>query len=62
MRNCVDCKMQKVNFETSTVLNDMFSSFGLKNIFSVKADFSGIVGKNVNVDTICNAENKTRVG
>ena len=48
----VDCKMPKLNFETSTVLNDMLSSLGLDNLFSSNADFSGIAGQNVNVDTI----------
>lgn len=48
----VDCKMPKLNFETSTVLNDMLSSLGLDNLFSCNADFSGIADQNVNVDTI----------
>ena len=48
----VDCKMPKLNFETSTVLNDMPSSLGLDNIFSSNADFSGIADQNVHVDTI----------
>ena len=48
----VDCKMPKLNFETSTVLNVMLSSLGLDNIFSSNADFSGIADQNVNVDTI----------
>ena len=48
----VDCKMPKLNFETSTVLNDMLSSLGLDNLFSSNADFSGIADQNVNVDTI----------
>ena len=48
----VDCKMPKLNFETSTVLNDMLSSMGLDNLFSSNSDFSGIVDQNVNVDTI----------
>ena len=48
----VDCKMPKLNFETSTVLNDMLSSLGLDNIFSSNADFSGIADQNVNIDTI----------
>ena len=48
----VDCKMPKLNFETSTVLNDMLSSMGLDNLFSSNSDFSGIADKNVNVDTI----------
>ena len=48
----VDCKMPKLNFETSTVLNDMLSSLGLDNIFSSNADFSGIADQNVHVDTI----------
>ena len=48
----VDCKMPKLNFETSTVLNDMLSSLGLGNLFSSNADFSGIADQNVNVDTI----------
>ena len=48
----VDCKMPKLNFETSTVLNDMLSSLGLDNLFSNNADFSGIADQNVNVDTI----------
>ena len=48
----VDCKMPKLNFETSTVLNDMLSSMGLDNLFSSNSDFSGIADQNVNVDTI----------
>ena len=48
----VDCKLPKLNFETSTVLNDMLSSLGLDNLFSSNADFSGIADQNVNVDTI----------
>ena len=48
----VDCKMPKLNFETSTVLNDMLSSMGLDNLFSRNSDFSGLVDQNVNVDTI----------
>lgn len=50
--DAVDCKMPKLNFETSTVLNDMLSYLGLDNIFSSNADFSGIADQNVNVDTI----------
>ena len=50
--DAVDCKMPKLNFETSTVLNDMLSSMGLDNLFSSNSDFSGIVDQNVNVDTI----------
>ena len=50
--DAVDCKMPKLNFETSTVLNDMLSSLGLDNLFSSNSDFSGIVDQNVNVDTI----------
>ena len=48
----VQCKMPKLDFETTTILNDMLSSLGLGNIFSSNADFSGIADKNVNVDTI----------
>ena len=48
----VDCKMPKLNFETSTVLNDMLSSLGLDNLFSSNADFSGIADQNITVDTI----------
>ena len=48
----VDCKMPKLNFETSTVLDDMLSSMGLDNLFSSNSDFSGIADQNVNVDTI----------
>ena len=48
----VDCKMPKLNFETSTVLNDMLSNMGLDNLFSSNSDFSGIADQNVNVDTI----------
>lgn len=48
----VDCKMPKLNFETSAVLNDMLSDIGLKNIFSNDADFSGIADKNTKVSTI----------
>ena len=50
--DAVDCKMPRLNFETSTVLNDMLSNLGLDNIFSSNADFSGIADQNVNVDTI----------
>ena len=50
--DAVDCKMPKLNFETSTVLNDMLSNLGLDIIFSSNADFSGIADQNVNVDTI----------
>ena len=50
--DAVDCKMPKLNFETSTVLNDMLSNLGLDNIFSSNADFSGIADHNVNGDTI----------
>ena len=50
--DAVDCKMPKLNFETSAVLNDMLSNLGLDNIFSSNADFSGIADQNVNVDTI----------
>jgi len=48
----VQCKMPKLEFETTTVLNDMLSDLGLDDIFSSDADFSGIADKNVNVDTI----------
>ena len=48
----VDCKMPKLNFETSTVLNDMLSSLGLDDLFSSNSDFYGIADQNVNVDTI----------
>lgn len=48
----VDCKMPKLNFETSAILNDMLSDIGLKNIFSNDADFSGIADKNTKVSTI----------
>lgn len=48
----VDCKMPKLNFETSATLNDMLSDLGLKNIFSNDADFSGIADKNTKVSTI----------
>ena len=48
----VQCKMPKLDFETTAILNDMLSSLGLDNIFSSNADFSGIADKNVNVDTI----------
>lgn len=48
----VQCKMPKLEFETTTVLNDMLSGLGLDNIFSSNADFSGIADRNVNVDTI----------
>ena len=48
----VQCKMPKLEFETTAVLNDMLSGLGLENIFSSNADFSGIADKNVNVDTI----------
>ena len=45
----VDCKMPKLNFETSATLNDMLSDLGLENIFSNDADFSGIADKNTKV-------------
>ena len=48
----VQCKMPKLEFKTTTVLNDMLSDLGLDDIFSSDADFSGIADKNVNVDTI----------
>lgn len=48
----VQCKMPKLEFETTAVLNDMLSDLGLDDIFSSDADFSGIADKNVNVDTI----------
>lgn len=48
----VHCKMPKLNFETSAILNDMLSDIGLKNIFSNDADFSGIADKNTKVSTI----------
>lgn len=48
----VDCKMPKLNFETSAILNDMLSDIGLKNIFSNDADFSDIADKNTKVSTI----------
>ena len=48
----VQCKMPKLDFETTVILNDILSSLGLDNIFSSNADFSGIADKNVNVDTI----------
>lgn len=48
----VQCKMPKLNFETSATLNDMLSDLGLENIFSDKADFSGISEQNTKVDTI----------
>ena len=48
----VDCKMPKLDFETSATLNDMLSDLGLENIFSNDADFSGIADKNTKVSTI----------
>lgn len=48
----VDCKMPKLNFETSATLNDMLSDLGLKNIFSNDADFSGIADKNTKVSAV----------
>ena len=48
----VDCKMPKLDFETSATLNDMLSDLGLKNIFSNDADFSGIADKNTKVSAI----------
>lgn len=48
----VDCKMPKLNFETSATLNDMLSDLGLENIFSDDADFSGIADKNTKVSAI----------
>lgn len=48
----VDCKMPKLNFETSATLNDMLSDLGLGNIFSNDADFSGIADKNTKVSAV----------
>ena len=48
----VNCKMPKLNFETSATLNDMLSDIGLKNIFSNDADFSGIADKNTKVSAV----------
>lgn len=48
----VDCKMPKLNFETSATLNDMLADLGLENIFSDDADFSDIADKNTKVSTI----------
>lgn len=48
----VDCKMPKLNFETSAILNDMLSDLCLKNIFSNDADFSGIADKNTKVSAV----------
>ena len=48
----VQCKMPKLNFETSATLNDMLSDLGLENIFSDKTDFSGISEQSTKVDTI----------
>lgn len=48
----VDCKMPKLNFETSATLNDMLSDLGLENIFSNDADFSGIADKNTKVSAV----------
>ena len=36
----VQCKMPKLDFETTAILNDILSSLGLDNIFSSNADFS----------------------
>lgn len=48
----VDCKMPKLDFETSATLNDVLSDLGLENIFSNDADFSGIADKNTKVSAI----------
>lgn len=48
----VDCKMPKLDFETSATLNDMLSDLGLENIFSNDADFSDIADKNTKVSAI----------
>lgn len=48
----VDCKMPKLNFETSATLNDMLSDLGLENIFSNDADFSGIADKSTKVSAV----------
>lgn len=48
----VNCKMPKLNFETSATLNDMLADLGLENIFSDDADFSGIADKNTRVSAI----------
>ena len=48
----VDCKMPKLNFETSATLNNMLSDLGLENIFSNDADFSGIADKNTKVSAV----------
>lgn len=48
----VNCKMPKLNFETSATLNDMLADLGLENIFFDDADFSGIADKNTRVSAI----------
>lgn len=48
----VYCKMPKLNFETTAELSDILSNMGLKNIFSNKADFSGISDENLKVGSV----------
>ena len=48
----VYCKMPKLNFETTAELSDILSNMGLKNIFSNKADFSGISNEKLKVGSV----------
>ena len=47
----VNCKMPKLNFETTAELSDILSRVGLENVFSDDADFSGIADKAVHVSS-----------
>ena len=44
--------MPKLNFETTAELSDILSNMGLKNIFSNKADFSGISDEKLKVGSV----------
>ena len=48
----VNCKMPKLNFETTAELSDILSRVGLENVFSDDADFSGIADKAVHVSSV----------
>ena len=48
----VNCKMPKLNFETTAELSDILSRIGLENVFSDDADFSGIADKAVHVSSV----------
>lgn len=48
----VNCKMPKLNFETTAELSDILSRIGLENVFSDDADSSGIADKAVHVSSV----------